>query len=585
MPAGAASGGSTATSQEARDSDGPTGGSESPNSGPTTPTKSAGAAPALNRDLRFWAILLAIAFSGLLSALEATITSTALPTVIAELGGGDLYIWAVNGYFLAMTSLQPMFGQLVNVFGRRWPTICATAAFVLGSGISGGATGMGTLIAGRVVQGIGAGGINVLVEIIICDLAPLRERGTYFAIIFGLVAIGTALGPFFGGLIVTYSSWRWVFYLTLPVGGFALLLLLVFLNVKHNREKTLATRLTTIDWVGNVIFVSSICSILIALSWAGAIHPWSSYQVLTPLIVGFAGLVGFVFFEASALAPYPTVPLHLLSNRTSAIVFFLTLMHSVVTMWAIYFLPIHFQGVLSSTPSRSGVQLLPTILILIPFAAAGGALMSKLGRYRAIHQAGYALMVLGFGLFTLLDENSNTGTWVGLQIVESAGAGLIAPTLLPAVMAPLAESDTALAAATWAFFRSFGLTWGTAIPAAIFNNRFDQLAETEITDPVFRNRLTGGRAYESATSAFRSTLPEATRNEFTRVLEMSLQRTWQVAIGFAALGFLLVFLEKEVPLRQELETEFGMVDKKNREENVEEAKDVKDPDPQKQNTT
>ncbi|KAF5131138.1 MFS efflux transporter aclA [Metarhizium anisopliae] len=569
MPAGTASGGSTATSQEARDSDGPTGGSESPTGGPTTPAKSASAAPALNRDLRFWAILLAIGFSGLLSALEATITSTALPTVIAELGGGDLYIWAVNGYFLAM-----------------WPTICATAAFVLGSGICGGATGMGTLIAGRVVQGIGAGGINVLVEIIICDLVPLRERGTYFAIIFGLVAIGTALGPFFGGLIVTYSSWRWVFYLNLPVGGFALLLLLVFLNVKHNREKTLATRLTTIDWVGNVIFVSSICSILIALSWAGAIHPWSSYQVLTPLIVGFAGLVGFVFFEASALAPYPTVPLHLLSNRTSAIVFFLTLMHSIVTMWAIYFLPIYFQGVLGSTPSRSGVQLLPTILILIPFAAAGGALMSKLGRYRPIHQAGYALMVLGFGLFTLLDENSNTGTWVvGLQIVESAGAGLIAPTLLPAVMAPLAESDTALAAATWAFFRSFGLTWGTAIPAAIFNNRFDQLAETEITDPVFRSRLTGGRAYESATAAFRSMLPEATRNEFTRVLEMSLQRTWQVAIGFAALGFLLVFLEKEVPLRQELETEFGMVDKKNREKNVEEAKEVKDPDPQKQNTT
>ncbi|KID73297.1 Efflux pump FUS6 [Metarhizium brunneum] len=561
MQAGTASGGSTATSQEARDSDGPTGGSESPTGGPTTPAKSAGAAPALNRDLRFWAILLAIGFSGLLSALEATITSTTLPTVIAELGGGDLYIWAVNGYFLAMTSLQPMFGQLVNVFGRRWPTICATAAFVLGSGICGGATGMGTLIAGRVVQGIGAGGINVLVEIIICDLVPLRERGTYFAIIFGLVAIGTALGPFFGGLIVTYPSWRWVFYLHLPVGGFALLLLLVFLNVKHNREKTLATRLTTIDWVGNVIFV------------------------LTPLIVGFSGLVGFVIFEASALAPYPTVPLHLLSNRTSAIVFFLTLMHSIVTMWAIYFLPIYFQGVLGSTPSRSGVQLLPTILILIPFAAAGGALMSKLGRYRAIHQAGHALMVLGFGLFTLLDENSNTGTWVGLQIVESAGAGLIAPTLLPAVMAPLAESDTALAAATWAFFRSFGLTWGTAIPAAIFNNRFDQLAETEITDPVLRSRLTGGRAYESATAAFRSTLSEATRNEFTRVLEMSLQRTWQVAIGFAALGFLLVFLEKEVPLRQELETEFGMVDKKDREENVEEAKEVKDPDPQKQNTT
>ncbi|OQV03822.1 hypothetical protein CLAIMM_08816 [Cladophialophora immunda] len=252
------------------------------------------------------------------------------------------------------------------------------------------------------------------------------------------------------------------------------------------------------------------------------------------------------------------MPLRLMSNRTSAIAYILTFLHGIVTMWSIYFLPVYFQGVLGSSPAYSGVQLLPTILILIPFAAMGGAAMSKFGRYRPIHYAGFALIVVGFGLLDLLDQNSSTGAWVGYQMVGSAGAGLVISTLLPAVMAPLSESDTALTTSTWSFVRGFGGTWGTAIPAAIFNNRFDALASTGITDPVARGQLIDGQAYGHATAAFLDTLSAPTREQVVAVLNGSLRRTWQVGIGFAALGFLLAFLEKEIPLRQDLETEFGM---------------------------
>jgi MFS family permease len=468
------------------------------------------------------------------------------------------------------TSLQPLYGQLANLFGRRWPTIAATTAFVLGSGICGGASNMTMLIAGRVIQGAGAGGIGVLIEMIICDLVPLRQRGNYLAIIFGLLALGTALGPFFGGLIVDYSTWRWVFYLNLPIGGVALVLLFTFLRVRWNKDVNLATKLTSIDWVGNVIFIAAICAVLIALSWAGAVYPWSSYHVLVPLMIGLVGLAGFLAFEGSRFAPQPTMPLHLMSNRTSATAYILTLLHSIVTMWAIYFLPIYFQGVLGSSPAYSGVQLLPTILVLIPSAAMGGVTMSKFGRYRPIHNAGFALIVISFGLFDLLDRNSSTGTWVGYQIIGSAGVGLIIATLLPAVMAPLSESDTALATATWGFLRSFGVIWGIAIPAAIFNSRFDELATTGITDPVIRGLLVNGQAYSHATAAFLDTLSASTRGQFIVVLNESLHRTWQVGIGFAALGFLFVFLEKEVPLRQELETEFGMEKEENKKDASEE---------------
>jgi hypothetical protein len=174
-----------------------------------------------------------------------------------------------------------------------------------------------------------------------------------------------------------------------------------------------------VDWAGNALFIASISSVLIALSWAGVVYPWSSYCVIIPLVVGMGGLVGFMFFEGSKYALQPTMPLHLMSNRTSATAYVLTFLHSIVTMWALYFLPVYFQGVLGSSPSYSGVQLLPTILIIVPFAAAGGAFVSKTGRYRPIHHGGFALMIVGFGLFTLLDADSSTGAWVGFQIINA----------------------------------------------------------------------------------------------------------------------------------------------------------------------
>lgn len=414
------------------------------------------------------------------------------------------------------------------------------------------------MIAGRVIQGIGAGGINVLIEVIVCDLVPLRQRGNYLAAIFGLVAIGTALGPFFGGLIVQYSDWRWVFYLNLPVGGVALVLLFLFLHVKSKKEPTLAMSLGKIDWVGNALFVTAVSSTLVGLGWAGSLYPWSSFRVIVPLVLGLLGLAAFLVLEK--FVAEPMVPLRLFSNRTLIAVYLLTFLHSVITMWSIYFLPVYFQGVLRASPGNSGLYLLPTILILVPTAAGGGGIMSKTGKYRPIHFFGFALMTIGFGLFSLLDKDSSTGKWVGYQILAGAGAGLVIPTLLPAIMAPLSEADTALATATWAFLRSFGLTWGTAIPAAIFNNRVAALAG-RIADPQVRAEVTGGRAYEHAVASFVNSLEPETKAQFISVLSDGLKRIWEIAIAFAAFGFFMVALEKEYKLRDELETEYGMVDK------------------------
>ncbi|KAL3475762.1 major facilitator superfamily domain-containing protein [Aspergillus californicus] len=510
------------------------------------------------KPFRFYAIIAALALSGLLTSLEATITSTALPTITADLGGAELYVWVVNEFYLTQTAFQPLVGQIADIYGHRWPMIISTATFTLGSDISGGASNMNMLIAGRLIQGIGAGGINVLMEIIICDLLPLRERGRYLGLTFGLIAIGTTLGLLFGGLIVQRTTWRWVFYLNLPLGGVALVTLILFLQVKYDHTADYLTRLKRIDWLGNIVFVLAMISVLIALSWGGNQYPWSSFRVLVPLILGFLGFALFLLYEASSYCIHPTMPLHLFANRTSGTAFGLTFLHSLSAIPVMYFLPVYFQAVQASSPSRSGVQLLPTILFMIPAAITAGTLLSTLGRYRPIQHAGFALMVVGFGLLTLLKSHSTTAQWVGYQLASAAGTGLTLPVLLPAVQAVLTESDTAISTSTWAFIRSFGLIWGSTIPTAAFNNRVNSPLY-RITDSDIAAELAQGRAYERATKSFMNSITDpVTRAQVVSVYVDAIRTVWYVAMAFAGLAFLLVIVQKEIPLRRELDTKFSM---------------------------
>lgn len=348
----------------------------------------------------------------------------------------------------------------------------------------------------------------------------------------------------------------------LPIGGAAMALLLAFLQVGYNKDSTLREKVKRIDYIGNTLFMTSIVSILIALAFSGTVFPWSSWRIILPLILGFIGLVLFYLFERSRFCLEPTLPPQLFANRTSATAFILTFIHSILFMWAIYFLPVYFQACFGSSPARSGVMLLPTVLILMPFAAISGAILGKYGRYRLFHHIGFALMIIGLGLFTLLDPHSPTARWVIFQMIFAAGAGFVVSTLLPAAQAELDEKDTATATGTWAFMRSFGIIWGVSIPAAVFNNQTSNLSG-RIDDPAIRELLRRGNAYQYATGAFVNSLPGPVRDQVTEVYSGSLKVVWQVAIAFAAIGFLLVGFEKEIKLRTDLETEFGIVEKDN----------------------
>ncbi|KAL5040840.1 major facilitator superfamily domain-containing protein [Aspergillus fruticulosus] len=276
-------------------------------------------------------------------------------------------------------------------------------------------------------------------------------------------------------------------------------------------------------------------------------------------------LAAFYAIQASTrLCPEPTIPPRLFSNRTSLAAFILSFLHGTLLYWTIYFLPVYFQSVLQSSPTRSGVQLLPTVIVVIRGAIAGGVLITKTGRYKPIQIAGFALMTLGLGLFTLLDESSSTGAWVGFQIIAALGSGLIITSTLPAAQAELAESDVASSTATWAFLRSFGSVWGVAIPAAIFNNRFLAALRTAGVDGDSRVALAAlldaRNAYQEASGEIIASLPPELRPVVVGVYAGALKWVWRVSVIFAGLGFLVAWMEREVELRTTLETEFGLDD-------------------------
>lgn len=243
------------------------------------------------------------------------------------------------------TAFTPLLGQIADAFGRRWLTISIVAIFALGSGISGGASSTRMLIAGRAIQGIGGGGIILMIEMIVCDLVPLRDRGKFMGVVFALCSIGASLGPFIGGAITQHATWRWVFYMNLPIAGVALVLHILFLHVNYNRDPSTAARLRRLDYTGNVVLLASVTAILVALTYGGSIYPWSSWRVLLPLLVGFAGLGLFIAYERSRWCVNPGMPIHLFKNRTSAAAFFLTFIHALYSVWVLYFLPVYFQAV------------------------------------------------------------------------------------------------------------------------------------------------------------------------------------------------------------------------------------------------
>lgn len=333
-------------------------------------------------------------------------------------------------------------------------------------------------------------------------------------------------------------------------------MIFLFLRVK-SKKTPLSEKISRIDYIGNFLLIASTVSILYPLTYGGTILQWSSWRAIFPLVIGLLGLGVFMFYETLKMVKEPLVPPNLFSNRTSSTVFAVTFMNAALLYWILFFLPVYFQAVRGSSPARSGVLLLPAIVVGVPGAAVAVLLLAKYGRYKPLHLLGFGIFTLGVGLFVLFDRETPLAQVVVFEMIAAGGSGFVLNTLLPACQAPLEEKDQAAITAAWSFMRSFGSIWGVAIPSAIFNNRFSQLLG-RIQDPQVAAMFTNGAAYQHATAAFLNSFSEPTKDQLIGVYTDSLKRVWEIAIVFSGVAFLLVFIEKEIKLRTELDTDFGL---------------------------
>ena len=276
---------------------------------------------------------------------------------------------------------------------------------------------MTMLIVARTIQGVGSGGVDTLCETIVLDLVPLRERGKYMSIVSIGTTLGFATGPFVGGLIVVKLGWPWVFYLNAIIGGAALVMFFFFLRVKHQRGQTFWSKVKRIDFGGNAIFIGAVVAVLLALTWGGPVYHWDSAQILVPLVLGLLGLCAFTAFEwTPRLAPEPSFPRVIVSNRTSSAALAMTIVNCITTTGTFYFLPVYFQGVLTKSPLDSGIALAPLAATIIPFSLVCGILLSKVGKYRPFHILGWSVILVSVGLCSTLDRHSSTAAWAGFEI-------------------------------------------------------------------------------------------------------------------------------------------------------------------------
>lgn len=392
-------------------------------------------------------------------------------------------------------------------------------------------------------------------DLIVSDLVPVRSRPGYIAATFVAVNIGTALGPFLGGVIVERISWRWIFYINLPVAGIALVAVTFCLDVGFNRE-LMRERILSIDYVGNCMLIASTTSVLFAISYGDIRYSWSSWHAILPLVIGLSGFGIFSVYEAF-VPRLPIAPRRFFSRRTSAAGYLITFFWSILSFWRIYFLSVYFQAVQLSSTSRAGVQVLPSVIMLIPAVVVGAWVTKKTGKYRTVHFVSLAGLLLGHGMYILLSPSSTAVEWILFQLVTGLFGNMLIPAILPAIQAGLEETDAAAATAFWGFVRSFGIIWGITIPAAVLNARFDSLAY-HISDPTLRASLTGGKAYEKASASFIKAITGSARDELVGGYAGALTRVWEVAMIFPSLALIFVFLERKIDMRTTINSEFGL---------------------------
>jgi EmrB/QacA subfamily drug resistance transporter len=480
----------------------------------------------------------------LLASLDQTIVSTALPTIVGDLGGLTHLSWVVTAYLLASTVVTPLYGKLGDQYGRKIVLQTALVIFLIGSALCGLAQSMTELIVFRAVQGLGAGGLLVGAQAAIGDVVAPSERGRYSGLFGAVFAVSSVAGPLIGGFLTTHVSWRAIFYVNLPVGVAAFAVLAVALPSVSER------RSHVIDYAGTALLAIGLSAIVLATTLGGNTYAWGSPEIVAMGVIGVLAIAAFAFVERRAAEPI--LPPHLFRNRVFVVCSAVGLVVGFAFFGALTYLPLFQQIVRGLSPTASGLQLLPLIGGLLITSIASGQVIARTGHYKIFPIAGTAVAAFGLWLLSSLDESTPAAV-AGLHMfVLGLGLGMVLQVLVLATQNAVSYEDLGVATSGATLFRSIGGSLGTAVLGAVFIGRLRSELSSHLS-PAAAHAATGGGVNPARIKALPPALHDAYITSFTHAI----QSVFLVATAVVLVAFVLSWFIQEKPLRQTVETSVG----------------------------
>ena len=481
--------------------------------------------------LAFSAMMLAT----LLAALDQTVVATALPQIVTDLHGFRDLSWVVSSFLVAATVTVPLYGKLSDLYGRRRMFVVAISIFLVGSALCGAAQSMGQLIAFRAIQGVGAGGLLPLSQAAIADLFSPRERGRYQGYIGSMWATAAVAGPLLGGTLTDAASWRWIFFINLPLGAIALVVVL------RTMRAPATVRAHTIDYLGAAVLSVAITCLLLACTWGGTTYPWDSAQVL---VTGLGGLVlAVVFVAIERRVAEPLLPLALFRDRVFSVSTAGGFVVGAIIFAVSIYVPVFSQGVQEISATSSGVVLIPFSLGWVAAATVTGQLISRTGRYRPFPIVGSVFILGGLTLLTLLGEGSPPVAVAGILVITGIGMGMTFQPYIIATQNAVEVSNLGIATATIQFFRSMGGSLAVAALGTLLANRLATELQARLgaagAARVDTDRLLGGGA----------SVPGGLSAGVRAALADALHSVFLAAVPLGLVALLLAVALPELPLR------------------------------------